>query len=222
MIVLALDTAASVCAACLFDTHTSTVLGRASEDIGRGHAERLMAVIDDALSQSGLDLSDVGRIAVTTGPGSFTGVRVGLSAARGLALALDVPCIGVTTLEAIAHAHHGDGDRPLLVVLDARRGEVYAQLFGSDRVALAPQAMSLEAAAAFASAHGADLAGSGTALVKEKAVPPGGGTDSLQILALTSTPDIGDVAAIAAGRPETGPPKVQAGFVLERESTAPA
>jgi tRNA threonylcarbamoyl adenosine modification protein YeaZ len=104
MIILALDTAGVDCAAALFDSGRNTVLGEASDMIGKGHAEHLMGIIDRALDQAGVTLSAVERIAVTVGPGSFTGIRVGVAAARGFALSLDVPAVGISTLTVMAAA----------------------------------------------------------------------------------------------------------------------
>ncbi len=88
--------------------------GRSVIDIGKGHAEHLMAVVEAAMKQAGVEYSDLGAVAVSVGPGSFTGVRVGVSAARGFAMALKIPAIGVTTLEAIAaeaREHFGARER---------------------------------------------------------------------------------------------------------------
>src|SRR5690606_16493325 len=89
MIVLAIDTAGVDCSAALYDGETGRMLAAVTDMIGKGHAERLMSLIDEALAQASLELTDVDRIAVVIGPGSFTGIRVGVAAARGLALALD-------------------------------------------------------------------------------------------------------------------------------------
>jgi len=102
MKLLAIDCAASLCAACVYDAAAGKELGRSVLDLGKGHAEHLMAVIDTALKAGGTDFAGLGAIAVSIGPGSFTGLRVGVSAARGLALALKIPAIGVTTLEGLA------------------------------------------------------------------------------------------------------------------------
>ena len=129
MKLLAVDTAAHLCAACIYDSRLRQVSGRAIEDIGRGHAEKLIAVIEKALELSDLDYESVDRLCVCVGPGSFTGIRVGVAAMRGMALSLDIPLIGVTALEALAA--DVEGERAVLAMLDARRGEVYAQLFVS-------------------------------------------------------------------------------------------
>jgi tRNA threonylcarbamoyladenosine biosynthesis protein TsaB len=96
------------------------------EDMATGQAERLFPAIDELFARTGVTYADLTRIAVTTGPGSFTGLRIGLSAARGLALARRIPVIGVPSLFALSLAVQCD---PVAVLLDARRGEAYVQTF---------------------------------------------------------------------------------------------
>lgn len=142
MISLCIDTSAHLCAVAAYDAAADTVLAQCSEDIGRGHAERLMDIIAKVLGEAQTDYSRLNRIVATTGPGSFTGVRIGLATARGIALALGVEICGVSTLEACAFEARGrqqkSGDRPLLAILDARRGEAFCQVFGGDGVADQP------------------------------------------------------------------------------------
>ncbi len=126
MITLGIDTSGNYCAAALHRAEDDEILAEISEDIGRGHAERLMDVIASTLDAAQLDYDSVTRIAASAGPGSFTGVRVGLATARGLALGLSVPAVGVNTLAAHRRAA---GYKNLLVVVDARRGEAYCQVF---------------------------------------------------------------------------------------------
>ena len=98
------------------------------EEMVQGQAERLFPALAELLARAGHAYADLTRIAVTTGPGSFTGLRIGLSAARGLGLALDVPVVGVPSLLALSlSAPPG----PAAVLLDARRGEAYLQLFAA-------------------------------------------------------------------------------------------
>jgi tRNA threonylcarbamoyladenosine biosynthesis protein TsaB len=97
---LAIDTALGACAAAI--TADGSLLARRSEAMTRGHAERLAPLVAELAEEAGVAFKDLDRIVVTTGPGSFTGVRVGLAFARSLALALARPCIGVTTIEALA------------------------------------------------------------------------------------------------------------------------
>ncbi len=132
MRILAIDTAANLCAACVFDTQAGE-LGRAVLDLGKGHAEHLIGVIDSALAAAGHVYADLDAIAVAVGPGSFTGVRVGVATARGLALALGKPAIGITTLEALAlAARDRDGAHPTLVRIEAGRGQAYVAEFAAD------------------------------------------------------------------------------------------
>ena len=121
-LILAFDTSAAHCAAALL---SGDRLWLKTEAMEKGQAERLMPLISDLLAEAGVVLADVTAIAVGTGPGNFTGVRIAVAAARGLALGLGVPAIGVTRLEALAYGL----PRPVTVIEDARRGEVYVQRF---------------------------------------------------------------------------------------------
>lgn len=126
MALLVIDTSSSNCA--VFAKRADGVSHQKTDVIGRGHAECLIAMIDDVLDQLGLAYADLTRLGVTVGPGSFTGVRVGVSAIRGLALALEIPAIGVSTLQALQAEIMDTGHR--LVLIDAKRQEFYAELFG--------------------------------------------------------------------------------------------
>lgn len=196
-LILAIDTAASLCAACVYDAGAE--LGRSVRDIGKGHAEQLMGVIEEALGKAGVGYPDLGAIAVSVGPGSFTGVRVGVAAARGFALALKIPAIGVNTLEALAaEARAMAGPQPVLATLDAKRDEIYAALYAVDGSVLhAPAALSLEAAAALASARPV-LAGTTARSIAERIGA------SFQIGPETATADIRFFAALAAAKPFSG------------------
>lgn len=97
------------------------------EDVAKGHAEILFDRLAGLLARNGLAYADLERIAVTTGPGSFTGLRIGLAAARGLGLTLDIPVLGIPSLLAISLS--GRPGEPVAVLLDARRGETYVQRF---------------------------------------------------------------------------------------------
>lgn len=121
--VLAFDTAVARCAAALL-SGTEIVAARA-EPMDRGQAERLMLMLGEMLEEAGLAWTDLDALAVCTGPGNFTGLRIGIAAARGLALGLGVPAIGVTTFEALAEGRSGT----VLVRLDDRRGGRVAQAF---------------------------------------------------------------------------------------------
>lgn len=171
MIVLVLDTAAADCTAALYDSTADRLLACALETIGKGHAERLMAVIDAALDEAGLALQAVEKIAVTVGPGSFTGIRVGVAAARGLALALGIEAVGVSTLAVVAlQARDAHPDEAVMVAMDARRGEVYTQMFtAGGEAAGAARLVSYDEGRALARECGALVAGSGRAIVLDEA-----------------------------------------------------
>lgn len=106
----------------------------------RGQAEALLPAIRQTMIDSGLDWPDIDLLAVTVGPGSFTGLRIGLAAARGLALARALPLIGVTTPDLLAHSVPDDtfAGRRLLVAVDSKRDDVFLQLFDSQRQPLTP------------------------------------------------------------------------------------
>lgn len=146
MLILALDTALDACSVGVLDTATSRLIAHRSLPMVRGHAEALMPLIDEVMKQSHVGFSDLDRIAVTTGPGSFTGLRVGLSAARGIALATGKPAVGVTTLTAYAAAVISEsGKNPVISVIDARHGHVYVQVVSGNGASLIrPKLMPIE------------------------------------------------------------------------------
>lgn len=132
MKLLAIDTALCTCAAAVLTEHggTSDIVSQC-EDLGRGHAERIMGMVASVMAESSTTFNSLDRIVVNVGPGSFTGLRVGLSIARGFGLVLEKPVVAVTSLAAIAHEALDNAPvrKPILVVLDARRNEVYCQSF---------------------------------------------------------------------------------------------
>ncbi len=107
--------------------------------MARGHAEALLPMVERVREKAGLGFADIDRLAVSIGPGSFAGIRVGLAAARGLALALDLPLVGIGTLKLLAAGAPGSG--PVAAVIDARNGQVYFQPFSHDLRPLAPPAL---------------------------------------------------------------------------------
>ncbi|WP_291847735.1 tRNA (adenosine(37)-N6)-threonylcarbamoyltransferase complex dimerization subunit type 1 TsaB [Bradyrhizobium sp.] len=152
MLILAIDTALDACAAAVLDTDANRLLAEESQAMKRGHAEALMPLIARVMQASGASFAALDRIAVTTGPGSFTGLRVGLSAARGLALAAGKPVVGLTTLTAFAAPAVGENaGSPVISAIDARHDHVYFQVVGGDGSSLiAPKlAPVAEALAAF-------------------------------------------------------------------------
>jgi tRNA threonylcarbamoyladenosine biosynthesis protein TsaB len=151
MLILSIDTALDACAAAVLDTGAG-VIAQESLAMKRGHAEALMPLIARVMKASGVAFSALDRIAATTGPGSFTGLRVGLSAARGIALAAGKPVVGVTTLTAFAAPIvSGKSEHPVISAVDARHDHVYFQALDGDGGSLikpnvAPVAEALDAA----------------------------------------------------------------------------
>ena len=144
MIVLSLDTSLGACSAAV--VRDGQVLAAASEPMLRGHQERLASLVQETMQAAGVGFAELDRIGVTVGPGSFTGLRVGLAFAKGLGLALAKPCIGVGTLEALAASEPGSGLTG--AVIDAKRGQVYLQMFDAGVALMAPDSLPLEIAAA--------------------------------------------------------------------------
>ena len=130
MRVLAIDTALDACAAAVLDT-SHGITSSETLAMTRGHAEALMPLIARVMDHAGLEFAELDRLAVTTGPGSFTGLRVGISAARGIALAASKPAVGLSTLSGLAAPLIAEDDSSNVVAaLDARHDHVYLQVFG--------------------------------------------------------------------------------------------
>src|ERR1700688_206260 len=131
MRVLAIDTALAACSAAVLDTEYGGIVASESLPMVRGHAEALMPLLQRVMNQARMTFADIDRIAVTTGPGSFTGLRVGIAAARGIALAADKPALGISTLAAYAAPHLADetATTPVVAAIDARHEHVYLQMF---------------------------------------------------------------------------------------------
>lgn len=145
MITLALDTCLSACSAAVL--RDGEVLSRQVEVMTRGHQERLADLVSEALEDAGISFGDLDRIAVTVGPGSFTGLRVGLAFAKGLGSALGLPVVGIGTLEAVGAPFAGTPGL-IAVVLEARRGQVYFQAFERGQPLTAPAGLDIDAAGA--------------------------------------------------------------------------
>jgi tRNA threonylcarbamoyl adenosine modification protein YeaZ len=131
MRVLAIDTALEACSVAVFDTERADMRMHESLHMQRGHAEALMPLIARVLDHAGLDFAALDRIAVTIGPGSFTGLRVGIAAARGIALASGKRAVGLSTLAAFAAPFIANNDTlPVVVAINARHDHVYLHVFG--------------------------------------------------------------------------------------------
>ena len=190
MILLSLDTSLSACSVAV--TRDGQVLAALSEPMHRGHQERLAPMVEQIMRAAGLPFGAIDRVGVTVGPGSFTGLRVGLAFAKGLGLALAKPCVGVGTLEALAASDPGPG--LTVAVIDAKRGQVYLQAFESGAAVMAPDALPVEEAAARLAElwHGGPLRliGPGAALLAEAApgaeVVERAAPDPVAVVALTA------------------------------------
>jgi tRNA threonylcarbamoyladenosine biosynthesis protein TsaB len=197
MIVLAMDSSTSACSAALWSE--GRVLARRLSPMARGQSEALMPMVAEVMAEAGLSFADLGLLAVTVGPGAFTGLRIGLAAARGLALASGLPLAGVATPLAVAAgvSEQERQGRSLLVVIESRRDEKWMQLFDaelnplSDIRALPPsQALELAPGPVV-------VAGDAAGLVLAH-LPQGVAADAV------GYPDAAVVAALAANQWERG------------------
>lgn len=192
MRVLVIDTALDACTAAVFEGNRS--LGSRSEVMARGHSERLGGFVRDAVAEAGGGFDALDRIGVTVGPGSFTGLRVGLAFALGLGAALGVPVVGISTLDALARSADG-GQGATAAVIDARRGQVYIQRFQDGAPASEAETLSIEDATVALADGGWRMTGSGAGLV-------GGSAEA------ATTPDPAALAALAAIQdPDVHPPR---------------
>lgn len=135
MIVLALDTTGPRCSAAL--VNGAHILAHKSENIGRGHAERLAPMVSEIFAQASIKTRDIDRIAVCTGPGSFTGLRVALAFAKGLALPRAIPVLGLSSLHIYARMIDPEAVKTQSVYTDVKRGEISVQHFDNG-IAVAP------------------------------------------------------------------------------------
>jgi tRNA threonylcarbamoyladenosine biosynthesis protein TsaB len=207
MRVLAIDTALDACSAAVLDTKRGGITASETLAMTRGHAEALMPLIARVMDRSELEFSELDRIAVTTGPGSFTGLRVGISASRGIALAAGRPAVGLSTLAGLAAPLIAEDDSTNVVAaIDARHDHVYLQIFGSGgRTLVSPRIAALRDAVRAAVAGPARLIGSGASLLA-KAWPRG--TDSPVSIDDRGAPDIAWIARLGAAAADGyGPPK---------------
>jgi tRNA threonylcarbamoyladenosine biosynthesis protein TsaB len=205
MLILAIDTALDACAACVLDTEAGKPIALESQAMKRGHAEALMPLIARIIKDSGIAFAALDRIAVTTGPGSFTGLRVGLSAARGIALAADKPVVGLTTLTAYAAPLVSEsGAAPIISAIDARHGQVYFQVVsGNGDSLISPRLAPLEEALGASGFGAPQLVGNAAGMLAERwppDAPPPFTVDA------QPAPDIAWVARLGAAiSPDTAP-----------------
>jgi len=211
MKVLAFDTCFDGCSACIAEERGGVVaeLSFCFERFATGHAERLVPMIGEVMDAARLEFAELDRIAVTTGPGTFTGTRIGIAAARALSLVTGAATVGVSSLEAMALgvADQVPSGVPLLVAVDARRDEVYAQGFApGDLQALGPpQVLSVEAAARALAADRFVVVGSGGKAVADAALAAGLDAECMLPNLL---PDARAVARLAVNAPPSTEPLV--------------
>ncbi len=242
MNILAIDTSMQACSVAVSARDGAPRICAVYEKIGRGHAERLPGMVDDVLKKAGLTIGQIGRFAVTRGPGTFTGVRIGIAMARGLALGCNKPLVGIGTLQVLAAqvlhktpdlvSQKHQTDKPRLgIAIDARRGEIYWQRFDlsgeplEEPLALSPQTV------ADALKSGGDtviLAGSGAALITpllgEMSLPPPLCPDlqprAERLVEIAARITASDIASPQSTRPlylRPADAKVQTGHAIERQ-----
>jgi tRNA threonylcarbamoyladenosine biosynthesis protein TsaB len=207
MRVLAIDTALAGCSAAVLDLDRGGIVASETLSIARGHAEALIPLIARVMDHAAMEFTELDRIAVTTGPGSFTGLRVGISAARAIALAATKPAIGLSTLAGFAAPLIADDDSTNVVaVIDARHAHVYLQVFGrGGRTLVAPRIAMLRDAVRLAVNGPARVVGSGAAILaaawSKEAEPP-------LLVDDRGAPEIAWIARLGAAAAEGhGPPK---------------
>jgi tRNA threonylcarbamoyl adenosine modification protein YeaZ len=207
MLVLAIDTALAACSVAVLDAANGAILGRESLPMVRGQAEILIPMVGRVMQQAGIKFDALGRVAVTVGPGSFTGLRVGIAAARGIALAAAKPAIGLSTLAAFAAPHiAADDTQSVVTVVDARHEHVYLQVFGpAGRTVVSPRIASLREAVSIAASGAARLTGNAADMIAH-AWPPG--RPAPAVVDARAAPDIDWVARLGAAASDSqDPPK---------------
>lgn len=219
MRLMIVDTALGLCTASVFEVGACGSggaelrrLGQRSEAMVKGHSERIAGFARDAMADAGIDFTALDRIGVTVGPGSFTGLRVGLAFAKGLAAALDRPVVGISTLDALAASV---GEVPAVAALiDARRGQVYARFWRDGAPGGAAEALTLAVAAERIAGLGAGavLVGSGAALFADLASGTGlrpldgPAPEALARLATAADPRLARATPLYLRAPDATPP----------------
>lgn len=129
MKILSLDSSATCASVALFDTESKKIIGDFFINTKLTHSQTLVPMLDALLKSTKTELSDVNYFAVNTGPGSFTGIRIGVSVAKGMAMALDKKCVSISTLESMAYNFIDEDDVVVCACMDARRNQIYNALF---------------------------------------------------------------------------------------------
>lgn len=214
MLILALDTAMAACSVAVW--RDGTTLAARREEMARGQAEALVPMIRDVMAEAAVAWADLDRVAVTVGPGSFTGLRVGLATARALTVAAGTPVVGVTTTEALAAAVAPASrvGRRVLAAVDSKRADLFLQWFDADLTPLGPPCSEEpEAVRARLAAGPAVVAGDAAALLAP--LP-----ETALLVPTVVTPDPAVVAALAAARPLPAEPP-QALYIRPPDAALP-
>ncbi|MGO4171419.1 tRNA (adenosine(37)-N6)-threonylcarbamoyltransferase complex dimerization subunit type 1 TsaB [Bosea sp. TAF32] len=207
MRILAIDTALGACSACVLEAGEMEPLAQEQLAMDRGHAEALMPLVERVMKAVDGGFSSLGRVAVTVGPGSYTGLRVGVSAARAIAFAAGIPAVGVTTVVACAAPLIGrESGRVIAAALDAKHGQVWFQALTSEGKPLVSlRQVSYRDAARAIGAGPVSLVGSSALAVANEAWAIG--LDAV-VVDDTKAPDIAWVARLGLiADPETAPPR---------------
>lgn len=213
MYILGVDTTQAACSAAIYDTSSQRICARIWQEMPRGHAEALPGMLTDVLKQADLSFSDIGKLATTIGPGSFSGVRIGLAAARGFALALDLPLVGINSLEAIAAGVENFQDKIIMAACDARRGEIYVQIFANGQPTSPPQLLNIDEACSLASETGAEIVGTASEMLGQL-------NNDLTLSAAPALPDAAIISQLASDRASQGP--VQPLYLRKADAKAQA
>lgn len=203
MKLLALDTACSACSVAIWVD--GAIVASRTAVMKQGHAEALLPMVLEVIGVSSVPFAALDLVAVTLGPGSFTGLRTGLAAAKGIALAHDLPIVGVTSLEAVALAARlavpqDLSHLPLTVALETRRGSVYLQSFAADGTPLSdPCSVTLDDAMDALPETGAVLAGDAASRIV-LAMSTAEKSENVLLIDSVTGPDARYVAEVAADR----------------------
>ncbi len=191
MLTLVLDTALNACAAAV--SRDGDILAHASEPMQRGHQERLAPMVEAVMRSGGVGFDALDRIGVTVGPGSFTGLRVGLAFAKAMSLALDIPCIGVNSLEALAAGRQG----LVAAAIAAKGDQLYLQAFLDGTALMAPDVLDAPVAAA----RIAELWSGGSTTLVGSGAPQLAGVLRSVLIDQAETADICALAQLIESRP---------------------
>lgn len=132
LLILGIDTSGTVAAAAIYDSKQDVLLAQQLVYTKRTHSQVILPLVERLLEDTGLSLGDIQKIAVSAGPGSYTGLRIGIAAVKAMTFALDIPCCGVSTLKALSFQAHLAGEGTVCAVMKARKGLVYSGIYHFD------------------------------------------------------------------------------------------